>query len=855
MSRKLIITLLVALFFYGAVFSQKLSPKPVVLGQWLKSWMLYGPIMLTEPVSPSDPNIHLEGFDTDFLSATGGEDHVIIKGANLAKYSSGNTSWKNYHSPDSIINLKKTISQNNPALAYAYTEIISDEAKMVQLSFGTDDGGAIWLNGIKVWDRPEDRGVVPDIDMVVVALKKGVNTLLMKIENRTEDWGFCARFLPFKNSDLANMLTITTDANGNASIISTYTAAAINQLVMSTDIQVFTQEGKLIYNEKRSSKVDGKLKFGTDQFRSYYANLDILLRNGKHVKSKLNFSAGKKENYTLFSDATSTYRIAVGKESSESENWAAKELQHWLKEISGVELPIQEIGQPHNGPQIVIGYNSLTKAIFGEPAPADLDESFHYLNAGPNIHIYGGKLRGTMYGVMSFLENEMGCRWYTPSVSIIPKKKAFIFNSLDHSEKPGVRVRNDFYFEAFDPNWAARNRMNGTLTFDKSPLQPGNTENYWAVHTFYLFVPAAEFSITHPEYFSLINGKRDWQEAQLCLTNPDVLKLITERVKKRMRENPDNLIYDVSQNDCYRPCQCEKCQAIVNSEGSQSGLIIWFVNQVAEAVEKEFPDKFIGTLAYQYTRTPPKHIHPRNNVVVRLCSIECCFAHDFKSCPQNSSFLKDLKNWSTLAPHLYIWDYVVNFNHYIMPFPNFKALQANIQTFRENHSIGIMEQAAYQGRGGEFAELRAYLISKLLWNPDCNTDNVISDFIYGYYGRSGRYIKQYFDLLHNQINTNTHIHLGLSPADPIFTDDFVTASFKLFEEAAKVADNNEILNRVEMASLPILYLKCQRSPGLAKYDGSYEKFCSITKREGITYYSEAGEHQRIQFHKNLEAAQ
>ena len=283
-------------------------------------------------------------------------------------------------------------------------------------------------------------------------------------------------------------------------------------------------------------------------------------------------------------------------------------------------------------------------------------------------------------------------------------------------------------------------------------------------------------------------------------------------------------------------------------------MIIWFVNKVAEAVEKEFPDKFIGTLAYQYTRTPPKHIHPRNNVVVRLCSIECCFAHDFKSCPQNSSFLKDLKNWSTLAPHLYIWDYVVNFNHYIMPFPNFKVLQANIQTFRENNSIGIMEQAAYQGRGGEFAELRAYLISKLLWNPDCNTDNVITDFIYGFYGRSGRYIKQYFDLLHSQINTNTHIHLGLSPADPIFTDDFVTASVKLFEEAAKVADNNEIVNRVEVASLPILYLKCQRAPGLAKYDGSYEKFCSITKREGITYYSEAGEQQRIQFHKNVEAA-
>jgi hypothetical protein len=321
-----------------------------------------------------------------------------------------------------------------------------------------------------------------------------------------------------------------------------------------------------------------------------------------------------------------------------------------------------------------------------------------------------------------------------------------------------------------------------------------------------------------------------------------------------MRENPDNLIYDVSQNDCYRPCQCNNCQAIVKHEGSESGLIIWFVNQVAEAVEKEFPDKFIGTLAYQYTRTPPKYIHPRKNVVVRLCSIECCFSHDFKSCEQNKSFLSDLKNWSTLAPHLYIWDYVVNFSNYIMPYPNFKVLQSNIQTLRDNHSIGIMEQAAYQGRGGEFAELRAYLISKLLWNPECNTDNVITDFMYGYYGRSGRFIRQYFDLLHKQVVATTHIHLGLSSDDPIFTDDFVAASVKLFEEAAKVADDNEILSRVEVASLPILYLKCKRTPGLAKFDGTYQKFCSITKREGIIYYSEDGENTRLRFHKEVEAA-
>jgi hypothetical protein len=342
--------------------------------------------------------------------------------------------------------------------------------------------------------------------------------------------------------------------------------------------------------------------------------------------------------------------------------------------------------------------------------------------------------------------------------------------------------------------------------------------------------------------------------AQLCLTNPDVLKIITERIKSRMRESPEYLIYDVSQNDWYNPCQCEKCQAIVSKEGSESGLIIWFVNQVAQAVEKEFPDKFIGTLAYQYTRKPPKEIRPHNNVVVRLCSIECCFAHDFKTCPQNRSFLTDLKNWSALAPHLYIWDYVVGFNHYLMPYPNFKVLQPNIQTLAENNAIGVMEQGASQSPGADFSELRTYLISRLLWNPDCDVEQVINDFMIGYYGRSGKLIRQYFDLLHNRITPTTHIHLALAPDDPIFSDDFVNKANKLFEEAVKVAENDEILRRVEIASIPALYLKCSRTPVLAKYDGTYAKFCTIVKREGVTAYDEAGEPHRAAFHESVESA-
>jgi hypothetical protein len=185
-----------------------------------------------------------------------------------------------------------------------------------------------------------------------------------------------------------------------------------------------------------------------------------------------------------------------------------------------------------------------------------------------------------------------------------------------------------------------------------------------------------------------------------------------------------------------------------------------------------------------------------------------------------------------------------------MPYPNFGALQPNIKTFQSNKAIGIMEQAAYQSRGGEFSELKSYLISRLLWNPDCNTEEVIDDFMYGYYGRSGKYIHRYFDLLQSRITPETHIHIGLKPDDKIFSDDFVNESVQLFEKAKIVADNNEILHRVEMASLPVLYLKCKRTPVIARNDGTYENFKRIAQREKVTHYAEGWTAELVEQNRN-----
>ena len=856
---KLLLTLFLVGISFGSPGQARNATFPFRTNEWIRTWLLCGPFPL-QPYSETQTGMgHLPGFETDFLAAHGGETNPNVRVGQVETFDGGSAKWFRYTSKDSIINLDNAISKRAFVAAYGYTEIIAPEDRVCLLALGTNDGCRVWLNGEQIWDQPAARSLRIDDDLFVVKLHKGRNTLLLKVEEHGGTWAFCARFLPFdveKFVDQTRLFKIINTRSGQAILLFAQLESMAGEILQKARLELVAQEDQddivwsADWNRKKRMLIAPEIK----EYGRYVLRIRGVLGDGQSWSTAFPMALGKRNEYVLFDNGKTDYSIVIGEDASASEQWAAEELQRWLGKVSGVEFPVRFDKGKAGEREIIIGFNRHAQQLLAPDVrqPDDGDESFTYKNIGSNIVIWGGKQRGTMYGVMTFLERELGCRWYTPNVSLAPPRSKFIFDYLYHSEKPSIRVRNDFYYEAFNPIWAARNKINGAMNYRQ---QPGGVEGYWSVHTFYRFMPPSEFFDAHPEYYSLIDGERIWDHAQLCLTNPDVLDIVTERLKETIRKNPQYLIYSVSQNDWRNPCQCDQCQAIAQKEGSESGPIIWFVNQVAERIEKEFPDKYVGTLAYQYTRKPCKNLRPRHNVVVRLCSIECCFAHPFESCPENVSFMEDLNGWAAIAPHLYIWDYVTNFSHYIMPYPNFKVLQPNIKTLRDHKAIGIMEQGAYQSRGGEFAELRMYVLAKLLWNPECDVDQVINDFMYGYYGRAGQYVRQYFNLLHNRITPDTHIHLGMKPEDNLFSDVFIRQAEEIFDAAEAVADNEEILHRVEMARLPIMYLKCLRNPSEAKYDGTYQRFNRIVEREGITHYAEAGARHRKAFHQKMKIAE
>jgi len=487
-------------------------------------------------------------------------------------------------------------------------------------------------------------------------------------------------------------------------------------------------------------------------------------------------------------------RIVPPKDATPGERHAAEELRLWIGKLVGTP---PEIVPEKEGRCIIL----RTSSTLGP-------EAFSILPKKADLVVSGGRPRGVLYGVYELLDRFAGIRWLAYDETIIPGARTELsLPSKGFSFSPVLAYREPFFTEAFDGDWAARNRMNSH--FARLTETHGGKLTYEGfVHTFNLLVPPGEYFASHPEYFSEVGGRRTGEKAQLCLTNPDVVRIAAERVISWFKKNPNANIVSVSQNDWGNACQCPKCSKVDEQEGSKAGSLLSFVNQVAEIVEKEFPDRWIDTLAYQYTRKAPKSIGPRRNVVVRLCSIECCFSHPLATCPENDSFKRDTQDWARVAHTLYVWDYVTDFAHYIMPFPNLRVLQPNILFFVKNRVKGIFEEGSYPpGGGGEFASLRSYVLSRILWEPGCDAQAAMEEFTSGYYGPAAGTVRSYIELLHDRVEKG-RIHVRIFDKPDRFLDaPFVDECLSLFDEAEEQAVEERHRRRVKLSRLPLTYSK------------------------------------------------
>ncbi|MBP3322846.1 MAG: DUF4838 domain-containing protein [Clostridia bacterium] len=507
---------------------------------------------------------------------------------------------------------------------------------------------------------------------------------------------------------------------------------------------------------------------------------------------------------------TSAITILISENAEEQVNYAAKELCHYLSLMSG---EIFEMAETQKENQISL--------ILDQSLGAD---EFTIDSKNGNAAIRGGK-RGIIYGAYELLET-LGCRFFTATSELVPHKEKIELPEFSTHQKPVFEFRQHNYHEARKyARFAVKCRLNGHCNIIKEK-HGGHMPYTWFVHSFQNIIDPDIYGKDHPEYFALHNGERvtTRHKNQLCLTNPEVLEIATENVRKALIKNPETRIISISQNDWPMNCECPACRASDLKEGSPAGTLLKFVNAIAERLEPEFPNVIFDTLAYNHTRPiPTSETRARHNVCVRLCSIEACFSHSFEACDQDrsvllpdgsrSDFITDLRNWGTVCDRVYIWDYVTCFAHYPAPHPNWNVLAPNMQAFAKNNVKGVYEQGCGASAGStDFNELRAYLISKLLWDPWTDVQKHIREFTDFFYGNAAPYVREYISYI-CKVAEDENIHVGFNDdlSSTLFRKEILDTLQGFIDKAKEAVKSDPIrLYRIGKAELSLRWVRLKR---------------------------------------------
>ena len=491
---------------------------------------------------------------------------------------------------------------------------------------------------------------------------------------------------------------------------------------------------------------------------------------------------------------------------------------------------------------------SIRVGSFSETAPKGLgNDGFEIVSDGKKLNIRGGTREGTgnLFGVYEYLES-LGCRFMTATEEFIPRKKEFSLPVCTIRQKPSFEL---FRLVICAGRFGIKMRMNGTFTGVATkgmglPFDPakGILRDYlpYSSHTTFFFMPPEKYGKVHPEYYAVHSGRRSLTRStgELCLSNPDMtaefIRNCREYLKKRWRKG---MILVITPEDNQNFCQCPACRKINAEEKTNGGTLIRFVNKVAAALEKDWPDLVIKTNAYQYHRFPPAKTGFRKNVALGLANIECDYAKAFTGAPENEKFLENLKQWKKYCSRMILLDYGTTFDNYFLPVPNFDALSERLKTCRKLGVQGVSTINVHTEPVGEFHELRSYLTARMFWNADADPWKVAEDFCRHYYGPGGKHLVDYLRFYHRDLKAKGATYYGSGQQERFYDRAFVEQAENYFRKAFQASGSNPVYRlrlektytTVQMMRMLLARRESPGSPEFIRARDDFKKSCDKFK--------------------------
>ena len=464
--------------------------------------------------------------------------------------------------------------------------------------------------------------------------------------------------------------------------------------------------------------------------------------------------------------------VVLSEQASPDEKAAARELVAYVRKASGAELPVQA-EPPGSGMAVLIGPSSAPREI-RERLGRMTGEGYviESLPGSDALVLAGAGRQGTSFAVYDFLERAAGVRWLWPGElgEVVPEQReidppemslerepAFVWRALgpggalwgplDKWEKErelGVSEKH----QQLQAEWERRNRFGGELIYGG--------------HAFGEMLPPSEYGPTHPEYYALVDGERDWKNfngkhrAQLCTSNPEVVRLVAEYCQRKFDERPELDAVSISPNDGRGFCECDRCMRLDTGEtqkdrfdpelgrASQTRVIsdrmVRFGNDVAELVAESHPDKKVLLLAYGQYKQPPKAVQGHENLIVQYAVNASDFWHE----PDWEENLANLRGWSEKAPNPAVYAYLTQGNYPDMPrlIPSLLSRQLTAL-----HELGYRRYQTQAGNGHACNGLNFYVLARSLWDPQTDVEAVQRDYAVSGFGAAAPAIERYLNRL------------------------------------------------------------------------------------------------------------
>ncbi len=512
----------------------------------------------------------------------------------------------------------------------------------------------------------------------------------------------------------------------------------------------------------------------------------------------------------LVSAKKSDYALVLPDTPCSYEQKAAAEWNELCELATGTRLPvIGEKDAAKKKKRIFLGKVACATA-FGVTITYDsLGSDGFVIKSKENDLLIAGADRGTLFGVYGFFARALGYCYYAEGERRIEQTDMLPFYTADVCEKPDIDARSFGYYDVYHLGYP-------DIEQNADRLQIGrNNYSDWimAGHTYFAILPKEQYAASHPDWYSP-------DGANLCLTADGIAEEFAARVIEKIAATEGRYCM-IGQEDNFTFCDCPRCRAQVEKSGTESAVMMRFSNRVARIVgewtQKNCPERGVQlvTFAYNKTSAPPvtynaekdeySPVSPdcvaQENLSVMYIPFGTVHNYSYTH-PKNRVRGENFRGWRACAKSLFVWDYCVNFDNYLVDFNDYDVIGENYRFFRENGVRFLFDQGPYNSRTPCFDELKIFLHAQLSWNSEQDTEKLIDGFLAAYYKDIAPQMRRYLDAVrarwrHISLRLGEEVRTGGMDSSywllpQFYPRDFLCDCMEIFTEARGVLERIRI---------------------------------------------------------------